>query len=122
VFQTGRPMFRKYDASGALVFERHVEGVELDAAIQDLPEVWPRRAETGRFPLVPPLVRTAAIDPDGRLWISLVAPYTYVYDGRGDKVRTVQFRGAGIIAATSLFFAGPDRVLVTPGCYEFPSR
>ena len=33
-------------------------------------------------PLVPAMIRTAAVDPDGNLWISLVAPYTYVYDER----------------------------------------
>ena len=118
VFQTGRPVFRKYDAAGAMIFERHIEGVELDRDIRALPEVWPRREDAGRLPLVPPLVRTAAVDAAGRLWISLIAPYTYVYDGNGDKIRTVQFRGADVVSAASLSFAG-DRVLVTPGCYEF---
>src|SRR5262245_14976071 len=32
VFQAGVPAFRKYDASGGLVYERHIEGVELDDA------------------------------------------------------------------------------------------
>jgi hypothetical protein len=118
VFRAGLPMFRKYDAAGELVFERHIEGVELDAGIRGLPNEWPRR-EPGHFPLVSPLVRTAAVDPEGRLWISLMEPYTYVYDQRGDKVRTVQFRGARVVAANSLFFAGRDRLLITPGCYEF---
>jgi hypothetical protein len=70
-------------------------------------------------PLVPPVVRTAAVDPEGRLWVSFVLPYTYVYDAEGEKLRTVQFRAAGVIAATSLAFPGGGRVLVTPGCYEF---
>ena len=121
VFMTGTPKFQRYDAKGTLVFERHVEGVELDSAIQALPNVWPRR-ESGEgrgLPVVPPLVRAAAVDPEGRLWISLVVPYTYVYDTRGEKVRTVQFKGAGIVAPASLSFAKGDRVLVTPGCYEF---
>ena len=51
--------------------------------------------------------------------ISFVVPYTYVYDRDGDKVRTVQFRGAGVIAPNSLFFAGNGRLLVTPGLFEF---
>ena len=121
VFMTGTPTFRKYDARGALVFERHIEGIELDRHIQSLPTVWPRRdAGEGRgLPLVPPLVRAAAVDPKGRLWVSLLEPFTYVYDEAGEKIRTVQFKGSGIIAPASLSFAKGDRVLVTPGCYEF---
>jgi hypothetical protein len=117
VFQTGTPMFRRYDASGTLLFERHIEGSELDASIQSLPTAWPRR--NGTLPLVPPLVRTAAVDRSGRLWVSLIEPFTYVYDKRGEKTRTVQFQGAGTIAAASLFFTTTNHLLVTPGCYEF---
>jgi hypothetical protein len=43
----------------------------------------------------------------------------YVYDPDGDKIRVVQFYGAGLLRPTSLFFAGPGRLLVAPGCYEF---
>ncbi|HXT69757.1 MAG TPA: hypothetical protein VN700_08375 [Vicinamibacterales bacterium] len=121
VFMTGVPKFQKYDANGALVFERHVEGIELDRHVQSLPTTWPRRdtAEGRGLPIVPPLVRAAAVDPSGRLWVSLVEPYTYVYDKEGQKVRTVQFKGATAIAANSLFFTKDGRVLVTPGCYQF---
>ena len=49
-------------------------------------------------------------------------PYTYVYDKDGDKIRTVQFHGAGLINPTSLSFAPNGRLLVTPGCYEFDPR
>ena len=55
----------------------------------------------------------------GRLWVALTSPFTYVYDGSGDKVRTVQFKGADILTPNSLFFTKDGRVLVTPGCYEF---
>jgi hypothetical protein len=65
------------------------------------------------------MVRTAAVDAAGRLWISLVVPYTYVYDGAGEKRRTVQFRGAGILSPSSLFFAPRHRLIVGPGGYEF---
>ena len=124
VFMTGVPKFQKYDAKGALIFERHIEGVELDAHVQSLPTTWPRRDGTeGRgLPVVPPLVRAAAVDPSGRLWVSLVEPFTYVYDKGGQKIRTVQFKGAATIAAASLTFAKGDRVLVTPGCYEFNAK
>lgn len=117
VFLSGVPMFRKYDAAGQLVFERHIEGVEIDPYVKRLPTTWPRKR--GEFPLVPAIVRTAAVDPDGNLWISLAAPYTYVYDASGDKRRTVQFRGAGIISPTSFFFTRDRRVMITPGCYNF---
>jgi hypothetical protein len=51
-----------------------------------------------------------------------MAPFTYVYDSRGDKRRTLQFRAAGIMAATSFFFTADARVLVAPGCYAFSSK
>ena len=72
-----------------------------------------------RRPFVEPLVRTAAVDGRGRLWVSLVEPVTYVYGTDGEKLRTVEFRAAGVIAPSSLFFTPGGRLLVTPGCYEF---
>lgn len=118
VFIAGHPAFRKYDAKGELVFERMIQGREIDPVVAAIPDRWPRRA-VGELPLVAPAVRTAAVDRSGRLWVSFVLPYTYVYDGIGEKIRTVQFRGAGIIAPSSLWFDSDGRVLVTPGCYEF---
>jgi sugar lactone lactonase YvrE len=64
-------------------------------------------------------VRAAAVDPAGNLWVSFVQPYTYVYNPDGEKIRVVQFYGAGIIRPSGLFFAGPGQVLVAPGCYIF---
>jgi len=123
VFQTGEPVFQKYDASGRLVFERRIQGREIDALVAGLPSTWPKRQTTeGELPLVTPTIRTAAVDPDGRLWIAFTVPYTYVFDREGDKIRTVQFRGAGIMAPSSLFFGKNNRVLVTPGLFEFPTR
>lgn len=121
VFSAGIPMFRKYDAQGTLLFERHIEGPEVDAYLRTMPTRWPtRRTEDGDLlPIVPPAVRTAGVDREGRLWVALTAPVTYVYDGAGDKVRTVQFRGASVLSPNSLFFTKDGRVLVTPGCYEF---
>jgi hypothetical protein len=120
VFQTGVPLFRKYNASGRLLFERHIEGPELDPLILALPTTWER--EPGRRPVVPPLVRTASVDRQGRLWVSLRLPYTYVYDQTGTHVRTVQFAGASILGPLHLFFGPAGRVLVTPGGYAFDSR
>ena len=123
VFLTGVPMFRKYDAAGALVFERHIEGVEIDQHLRTLPTTWKaRRPNQGETALVAPSVRTAALDRDGNLWISLALPYTYVYDPAGDKRRVVEFRAAGLLAPASLFFTKDNRVLVTPGCYAFPAK
>jgi hypothetical protein len=118
VFQTGVPMFRKYSKDGRLEFERHIQGPELDARILSLPTVWPARAP-GSQPVVPPMVRAAAIDAKGQLWISLTVPYTYVYDGSGEKIRTVQFRGARVLSPSHLFFTAKGRLLVSPGAYEF---
>jgi hypothetical protein len=121
VFTAGIPMFRKYDAKGTLLFERHVEGPEVDDYLRTMPARWPtRKTEDGDLlPLVPPAIRTAGVDREGRLWIALTSPFTYVYDGFGEEVRTVQFRGAGMLTPSSLFFTKDGRVLVTPGCYEF---
>jgi hypothetical protein len=122
VFQAGIPIFRRYDAKGKLLYERHVEGPELDGLLAAMPSSWPRRGGPGEgreLPLILPTVRTAAVDRDGNLWIALAVPYTYVYDSDGEKIRTVQFSAAGIVSPTSLFFTAGGRVLVTPGCYEF---
>ncbi|MEO8680967.1 MAG: hypothetical protein ABI665_18090 [Vicinamibacterales bacterium] len=120
VFIAGVPAFRKYDAQGQLVFERVIQGREIDPVVAALPQRWPRRSVNGgELPLVTPTIRAAAVDGMGRLWVSFVVPFTYVYDPDGEKVRTVQFRGAGIISPSSLSFSSSGRVLVTPGCYEF---
>ena len=123
VFLTGEPMYRKYDATGTLVFERHIEGPEMDEYVRTRPSSWPRRrTDEGELPIVPPAVRAAAADADGNLWISLSVPYTYVYDTAGDKIRMVQFRAAGVVSPRSLYFTRDRRVLVTPGCSAFHSR
>jgi hypothetical protein len=121
VFMAGAPAFRKYDATGALLYERVIQGREIDPVIAAIPDRWPRRGSAER-PLVAPAVRTAAVDGAGRLWISFVLPYTYVYDAAGEKIRTVQFRGAGLVAPSSLWFGAGGKLLVTPGCYEFLPR
>ena len=119
VFQAGEPLFRKYDRDGRLVFERRIEGREIDPLLAALPTTWPRRRTSeGELPLVSPTVRTAAVDPEGNLWISFVSPFTYVYDGDGDKIRVLQFRGAGVLSPRGLFF-GKRGLLATPGLLEF---
>jgi hypothetical protein len=123
VFLAGRPMFRKYDGNGTLLFERLVQGRELDDFLAGQPTRWPRRrVEDREIPFVSPVVRTAAVDGAGQLWLSLAVPYTYVYDAQGDKARTVQFSAAGTISPTSLAFTRGGHLLVTPGCYEFDPR
>jgi hypothetical protein len=121
VFSAGIPVFRKYDAKGALLFERHIEGQELDEYVRSLPGVWSKRrnSDGDLLPYVPPAIRAAGVDRTGRLWVSLMSPITYVYDGTGEKVLTVQFKGADVFAPSSFFFTKDGRVLVTPGCYEF---
>ena len=59
VFQTGDPVFRKYDREGRLLFERHMQGRELDSALANLPTTWPtRKTDEGELPLVQPTIRT----------------------------------------------------------------
>ena len=123
VFITGKPVIRKYSADGGIVFERLIQGLEIDALIQNQPTRWPRRQVIDReVPFVTPIIRAAAVSPSGQLWISFAVPYTYVFDAEGDKVRTLQLRAAGIVSPTSLSFARSGRLLVTPGCYEFEVR
>jgi len=119
VFQAGVPAFRRYDRTGRLLFERTIQGREVDPIVDELPRSWPRSAATGELPLVRPTIRAAAVDRDGRLWVSFVAPFTYVFDADGDKIRMVQFRGAGPVTPNSLFFGPRGTLLVTPGLYEF---
>jgi hypothetical protein len=120
VFVAGVPVFRRYDAKGGLMFERVMQGRELDPVLEQQPKKWPRRTVGGsELPLVVPNVRTAAVDAEGNLWVSFLIPFTYVFDARGEKARTVQFRAAGILPPSSLFFTPKGSLLVTPGCYEF---
>jgi hypothetical protein len=120
VFQAGVPVFQKYDASGRLLFERHIEGAEIDGFLKTLPTTWPeRRSDEGELPFVRPTVRTAAVDGHGNLWVTLAVPYTYVYAPDGDKIRTIQFRGAGTLTPGSLAFGVRGQLLVTPGLFEF---
>jgi hypothetical protein len=123
VFVAGVPIFRKYDASGALLFERHIEGTELDEYMRNRPTTWPRRKTAdGEVPAVRPVVRAAAADASGSLWVSLDVPYTYVYDRSGDRQRVVQFRAAGGLSPSGLSFTKAGRLLATPGCYLFDPR
>jgi hypothetical protein len=120
VFQTGEPMFRKYDARGRLVFERHIQGREIDDFVNRLPSLWPKRDATGgEIPFLSPTIRAAAVDPSGRLWTSFTEPVTYVFDAEGDKIRAVQFRGAGPVSPNHMSFDEKGRMLVTPGLYMF---
>jgi hypothetical protein len=120
VFQAGEPVFDKFDNNGSLIFERHIQGREIDNFLGNLPTTWPRRkAEGGEQALVQPTVRSAAIDSTGSLWVAFMVPYAYVFDADGDKVRTVQFQAAGTLAPNSMFFGKNGRLLTTPGLFEF---
>ena len=122
VFLAGVPQFRKYGADGGIVFDRHIEDVELDGFVQTLPTTWKRqKLDDGEIPLVLPSVLAAAADQRGHLWISTVAGVTLVYDGNGDKLRVVRFRATGVISPTAMSFTSDDRLLVAPGCYAFPT-
>ena len=83
---------------------------------------FPRSGHRGRRATSPSFRRWCArqrVDAEGRLWISLTVPYTYVYDAAGDKIRTVQFRGVRVLSPSSLYFTSTGRLLVGPGGYEF---
>ena len=120
VFQTGEPIFRRYDAGGRLVFERRIQGREIDDFVSRLPSLWPKRdSATGEIPFLAPTIRTAAVDASGRLWTSFAEPTTYEFDADGDKIRAVQFRGAGPVSPNHMSFDDKGRMLVTPGLFVF---
>jgi len=120
VFQTGEPVFRKYDAGGRLVFERQIQGRELDAFIARLPNMWPKRKpENTEVPFLSPTIKAAAVDRAGRLWVSFAEPVTYEFDADGDKIRTVQLRAAGLVSPNHMSFDEKGRMLVTPGLVMF---
>jgi hypothetical protein len=123
VFQTGEPTFRKYDAAGRLLFERRIQGREIDDFVNRLPSLWPKRdSMAGEIPFVTPTIRAAAVDASGHLWTSLAEPVTYEFDADGDKIRAVQLRAAGLVSPNHMSFDGPGRMLVTPGLVVFDVR
>ena len=117
VFHAGVPLFRKYDVSGEFLFERRIQGIELDPIVNTLPTQWSHRSS--EIPLIRPSVRTAAVDRDNNLWVALTTPFIYVYDSDGEKIRTISLRAAGLLQPSSLFFPDNTRMLVAPGCFEF---
>lgn len=121
VFQAGVPLLRRYGRDGELLFERHIEGTELDPVVRALPTVWPRRriGPDRELPLITPNVQAAAVAPDGSLFIALTLPSVYVFDAQGDKTRVLELYGAGVIQPSSLAFSKTGRLIVTPGGYEF---
>lgn len=122
VFQAGLPVFRRYDEQGTLLYERLIQGREVDDVVARLPSTWPRNPLDGELPLVRPTIRSAALDRAGRLWVSFAAGFTYVFDADGDKVRAVTFRGAGAVAPATMFFGTRGQLLVTPGLYEIETN
>lgn len=120
VFQTGEPVFRKYDSSGRLVFERQIQGREIDSFVGRLPNMWLKRApENGEIPFLTPTIRAAAVDTTGHLWVSFAEPLTYEFDSDGDKIRAVQLRAAGLVSPNHMSFDEKGRMLVTPGLVVF---
>jgi hypothetical protein len=119
VFQAGMPILRKYAADGRLLFERQMQGSEVDDVVPNLPASWPRQTLDGELPLVRPVIRSAAVDRDEHVWVSFDAGFTYVFDRDGDKIRTVRFQGIGAVAPTTMSFGSSGRLLVTPGLHEF---
>ena len=56
VFLAGTPAFSRFDANGALLFHRAMQGREIDPIVAAIPAAWPRRAVDGtEIPLVSPV-------------------------------------------------------------------
>lgn len=119
VFQAGMPVFRKYNTDGQLLFERSIQGQEVDPVVRALPSSWPRNPFDGELPLVRPTVRSAALSPTGQLWVAFEAGFVYVFDADGDRIRTLRLRGAGAVTPTTMSFGPSGRLLITPGLHEY---
>ena len=108
MFQAGVPVFRRYDAQGRLLWERHIEGPELDGLLAALPTSWPRSpgAAASAWSSARPADRPHGGDRSRAAICGSRSsvPFTYVYDSVGDKRRTVQFSAPGLLSPTSLFF------------------
>ena len=104
VFLSGVPMFRKYDAGGKLVFERHIEGLEAGSAMLDRcrrrGRAERRRRDSARAGDGPHRRRRS----DGQPLDFARGPVHVRLRRAGDKRHTLQFRAAGIISPTSFFF------------------
>ena len=114
MFLAGVPLFRKYDAAGGSLFERHIEGRgarSLRAGAARRPGQR-RKVDDGEIPIVLPSVHAAAADAAGNLWIATAVGVTYVYDSDGEKQRTVQFRAAGPVSPIAMSFTP------TGGCWS----
>ena len=98
---------------GALVFERHIEGVELDAYMRDRPTrvASPQDRSDGEFPIVRPVVRAAAADRERQRCGSRStcrSPTSTTV--AATRQRIVQFRGAGLLSRQQpLASRRPDR-------------
>ena len=69
---------------------------------------------------MPPTIRAAAVDGAGNLWVSFVAPYTYVYDrGWRQDPRACSSVAPASLRPSGLFFGVNGRLLVTPGLLTF---
>ena len=123
VFQTGEPVFRKYDARGQLrVRAAHPGTRDRSARRQPADHVaeaadrakascrWSRRRSAPPRSIAPAICGSRSSCPTPTCTTATAT-----------RSRTVQFRAAGIIAPNSLFFGKNGRVLVTPGLYEFES-
>lgn len=123
VFVTGEPRVRRYDGDGQLLFERVLQGREVDALMARQPTRWPRRRlGDGERPVVPPTVRAAAVSPAGEVWIALADGVLYAYDAEGEKRRVARLQGAGPLLPNSLAFTRAGRLLAAPGLFEFDVR
>ena len=124
VFITGRPIFRKYSDAGALVFERHIEGRELDVVLDSQPTRWPRRRVQDReVPLVTPVIRAAGVNPRGRaLDLAGRAVHLRLQHRRRQGAHGAVQRAPASSARPACSSAASGRLLVTPGCYEFDPK
>ena len=100
-------------APGEMMFERVIQGRDLESdPVAVLPQRWPPAPSVcaggaaGRRQSSAPRLSIR----EGALWVSFVLPFTYVFDADGEKIRTVQFRAAGVVAPSSLTFPGRDRL------------
>ena len=117
VFMTGRPAFRKYSARRESCSSSGTSKAPRSTRCSTRSPRSGRaaRVEDREVPFVAPVIRAAAVSPDGELWISLAVPYTYVYDASGRQ-------DPHACSSTAPASIGPDQPVVQPHAAPCSSR
>ena len=118
------PAFRCFantTAMAACVFERRMQGAETDRIIERLPAQWPRRDGELRGRALD-RARRGRRSPRQPVGLASSIPTRTSSIRRATRFGRCSSAASTSIAPTGLFFTANDRLLVTPGLFEFDPR